>query len=46
MLLYTRREIHSNDWLKLSIDDEVSKRVEELEKIGKQPTFDQYPMFD
>ena len=32
MLVYTRKEIHSDDWLELPIDDEVAKRVEELEK--------------
>ena len=26
--------------------DEVFNRVEELAKIGKQPNFYQYPMFD
>ena len=28
VLLYIRKDIHSNDWVKLSIDDEVFKRVE------------------
>ena len=46
MLLYTRKYIHSNNWVELPIDDEVFNRVEELAKIAKQPTFDQYPMFD
>ena len=26
-------KIHSNDWVKLPIDDEVFKKVEELEKL-------------
>ena len=46
MQLYTGKEIYSNDWLELLIDDEVVKRVEELGKIEKQPTFDQYSMFE
>ena len=32
MLLYTGKEININDWVKLTIDDEFVKRVEELEK--------------
>ena len=44
--LYTGKDIRSNDWLELPIDDKVVKRVEELEKMEKQPIFDQYPMFE
>ena len=32
MLLYTEKENHRNDWVELSIDDEVMKREDELEK--------------
>ena len=32
MLLYTRKDIHRYDWVELTIDNEVVKRVEELEK--------------
>ena len=46
MSLYTGKYIHSNYWLELPIDGEVVKRLEELSKIDKQPTFDQYPMFE
>ena len=46
MSLYTGKDIHINDWIELPIDDEVFKRVEELEQIEEQPTFYQYPMFD
>ena len=46
MSLYTRKEIHVDDWIQLPIENEVVKRVEELSKIEKQPTFDQYPMFE
>ena len=46
MSLYTGKEIKSNNWVKFIIDDEVVKRVEELLKIVKQPTFYQYPMFE
>ena len=42
----TGKQIHSADWSKLPINDEVVKRVEELAKIEKQPTFYQYPMFE
>ena len=28
------------------MEDKVIKRVEELEKLEKQPIFDQYPMFE
>ena len=46
MSLYTRKEIHVDDWIQLPIENEVVKRVEELSKIEKQPTFDQYSMFE
>ena len=46
MSMYTVKYIHSNDWVESHIDDEVVKRVEELAKIEKQPTFDQYTMFE
>ena len=46
MSLYTGKVIHSNDWVELLIYDEVVTRIEELAKIEKQPTFDQYPMFE
>ena len=32
MYLYTRKEIHSDDWTKLPIYNGVIKRLEELEK--------------
>ena len=43
---FTPIKIHINDWVELPMDNKVIKRVEELEKIEKQPTFDQYPMFE
>ena len=46
MSLYTGKGIHSKGWFKLTIDDDVVKSVEELSKIGKYPTFYQYPMFE
>ena len=46
MSLYTSKDIHINDWVELTIYDEVVKKVEELEKIEKQPTFDQYLIFE
>ena len=46
MSLHATKEIHSNDWVELPIYDKVVKRVEELSKIEKRPTFDQYPMFE
>ena len=46
MLMYTGKEIHSYDWVELPIDYKFVKRVDEVEKIEKQPTFDQYPMFE
>ena len=45
MSLYTGKEIYSDDWVELTIDENIVKRVEELYRIEKQPTFDQYPMF-
>ena len=33
MFLYIRKDIHSNDWFELTIDDESVKRVEKLAKI-------------
>ena len=45
MSLYTRKDIHSDDCVELPIDNEFIKRVEELAKVRKQTTFDQYPMF-
>ena len=44
--LYTRKDIHSDYWVELSIDYEVVKRVDELAKIEKQPTLDQYTIFE
>ena len=35
MSLYTRKYIHNNNWVKLPIDDEFVKRVEEIEKNWK-----------
>ena len=46
MYLYTGKEIHINEWTELTIYDDIVKRLEELEKKEKQPTFDQYPMFE
>ena len=46
MLPYTWKDIHSNDCIELTTDYEIFKRVEELAKNEKQPTFDQYPMFE
>ena len=46
MMLYTGKEIHRNDWVELTIGNEFVKRVEELAKFEKQPTFDQYTMFE
>ena len=37
MLLYTRKDIHINDWVEFTIDNEVVKRVEELEKLRNNP---------
>ena len=37
MSLYTRENIYSNDWVKVTIDDEFLKRAEELEKIENNP---------
>ena len=45
MLLYTGKEIHSNDWVEFPICDEVVKIVEGLANIEKS-TFYQYPMFE
>ena len=33
MYLYTGKEIHSNDFVESPTDDDVIKRVEELEKL-------------
>ena len=46
MSLCTGKEIHINYWMELPIYDDVVKRVEELEKKGKQPNFYQYPTFE
>ena len=46
MPLNTRKDIHIYGWVKFTIDDEFFNRIEELSKIKKQPTFDQYPMFE
>ena len=46
MSLYTGKYIHINDWAEFPIYQDVVKRVEDQSKIGKQPTFDQYPMFE
>ena len=46
MSLYTGRDIHIDDWLELSIDNDVVKRVEELAKIEKLTTLYQHPMFE
>ena len=46
MLLYTVREIHSDNLVELTIDDDVVKMVEEKSKIEKNPIFDQYPIFE
>ena len=46
MSLCTREQIHSDDWVKLPIRYEVIKRVEEPAKIDKQPTIEQYLMFE
>ena len=45
MSLCTRKDIHRNDEVELTIDNEFYNRVDELSKIEKQTTFDQYPMF-
>ena len=37
MSLYTRKDIHINDWVEFTIDNEVVKRVEELEKFRNNP---------
>ena len=44
--LHTGKESHSNNWVELPIDDEILNRVKELARIEKNPTFDQYPMFE
>ena len=45
MSLYSRKEIHSDDWVEFLIKYKVVKRVEEISKIEKKSTFYQYPMF-
>ena len=45
MYLYTGKEIHIDEWTELNIYDDVVKRLEELAKKEKQPTFNQYLMF-
>ena len=37
MSLYTSKDIHINDWVELTIYDEVVKKVEELEKLKNNP---------
>ena len=32
--------------MELPIDDDIVKKLEELEKLLNQPTFDRYPMFE
>ena len=39
MFLYKRRYIHIDDWVELTIEDEVIKRVKELEKLRNNPLF-------
>ena len=46
MSLYTVEEIHSNNWMELPIYNDVIKMVEEQAEKKKNPTFDQYPMFE
>ena len=40
MSLYTGKEINSNEWMELPLEDDVLKRAEVLEKNGKQRTLD------
>ena len=44
--IYSCHYIHSDNWMELSIDENFVKRIEEPDKKEKQPTFDQYPMFE
>ena len=39
MLMYTRKNIHSNNWVELPIGNEIVKMVKELEKLGNNPPF-------
>ena len=39
MSIYTRKEIHSNDWVELPIEYEVVKRVEELYLVHPKMTY-------
>ena len=45
MSLYNEKEIHRDDRIELTIDNEVVNRVEKPEKVDKQPNFDQYTIF-
>ena len=46
MKVYHGKDIHSNYLVELPIDEDVVKRVKDLAKIEKEPTFDPYPMFE
>ena len=47
MSLHTGRELHTNEWDELPIDEEVIARVEELAENEGQPELpDQYPLFE
>ena len=45
MSLYNEKEIHRDDRIELTIDNEVVNRLEKPEKVDKQPNFDQYTIF-
>ena len=38
MSLYSRKDIHINNWIELTIYNEFVKRVEEIEKFKNNPT--------
>ena len=47
MSLFTGRELHSNNWDELPIDEEVIAKVEQMAKDQDQPFLpDKYPMFE
>lgn len=47
MSLYTGKELHSNSWDELPIDDEVIAKVDALALAEKQPLLpDSYPLFE
>lgn len=47
MSLHTGRQIHSNQWEELPIDEDVIRMVEEQARDEEQPLFpDKYPMFE